>query len=198
MQARGMFKKIAAAGFALVPTLAVADAQRVVVSVVADLPIHQAWSLLSDFTLPHNYVPNIVRTEIVSAQTSGVGAHRRVYKDEDSYLEETIIEWLDGEGFVIKLHDGDKPMMPFQRAEFSYAIGPQGEDSTRIELAMLIEMPWGGFGETLGDWVILPIMQDNLVQIAAGMKYFYETGKPATDADRERLAEEVELHAPGE
>jgi hypothetical protein len=30
------------------------------------------------------------------------------------------------------------------------------------------------------------------------MKYFYETGKPATDADRERLAEEVEVLAPGE
>lgn len=198
MKTRRMFNRLAAAGFALVPTLAVADAQQVAVSVVADLPVDRAWSVLSDFSLPHNYVPNIVRTEIVSGQTSGVGAHRRVYSDEDSYLEETIIEWREGEGFVIKLHDGDSPMMPFQRAEFSYSIAPQGSDKTRIDLAMIIEMPWGGFGETLGDWVILPIMEDRLVQVAAGMKYFYQTGRPATDEDRERLAEAVEVLAPGD
>ena len=198
MKTGSMFKKIAAAGFALIPTVAVADAQQVAVSVVADLPVDRAWTLLSDFSLPHNYVPNIVRTEIMTTRTSGAGAHRRVYSDEESYLEETIIEWREGEGFVIKLHDGDKPMMPFQRAEFSYAIGSAQSDKTRIDLAMVIEMPWGRLGETLGEWVILPVMEDKLVQVAAGMKYFYETGNPATDDDRERLAQEVEVLAPGE
>jgi polyketide cyclase/dehydrase/lipid transport protein len=198
MTSRRLFKKIATAGFALVPTLAVADAQQVAVSVVADLPLDRAWSLLSDFSLPHNYVPGIIRTEIVSNKTSGVGAHRRVYSGEDSYLEETIIAWRDGEGFVIRLHQGDKPMMPFQRAEFSYAISPQNDSGTLIELAMVIEMPWGGFGEKLGDWVILPTMQDRLVQVAAGMKHFYETGVPATDGDRKRLADDVEIVTPGD
>ena len=197
MKTGPVFKKSAAAGFALVPTFAVADPQQVAVSVVAGLPVDRAWLLLSDFSLPHNYVPDIIRTEIVSAQTAGVGAHRRVYSDEDSYLEETVIEWREGEGFTIRLHEGDEPMMPFQRAEFSYAISAEDDDSTRIALAMLIEMPWGGFGATLADWVILPIMEDRLVQVAAGMKYFYESGEPATDADRERLAEGVEVLSPG-
>lgn len=198
MQNLPVFNRIAAAALALIPTWALADVQQVAVSVVADLPVEQAWSLLSDFSIPHNYVPGITRTEIVSAQSKGVGAHRRVYSDEDSYLEETIVEWREGEGFVIKLHEGEQPMKPFQMAEFSYAIGSAGSSETRIELAMRIEMPWGGLGETLGNWVILPIMEGELVQVAAGMKYFYETGKPATDEDRERLAREVEILVPVE
>lgn len=198
MKPKSLLKKAFTAGFALVPTLAVADAQQAAVSVVADLPVTEAWLLLGDFSLPHNYVPNISSTEIMSPEKSGVGAHRRVYKDEDSYLEETIIEWREGKGFIIKLHDGDKPMMPFQRAEFSYAIREQGPGYTRIGLALTFEMPWGGFGETLGDWIILPVMEDQLVQVAAGMKHFYETGTPATDEDRERLADAVEITTPGE
>lgn len=198
MKPRQRLKRIFAAGFALVPVFAVAGAQQAAVSVVADLPVATAWTFLSDFSLPQNYVPNIVRTEIVSVAQAGVGAHRRVYSDEDSYLEETIIEWQEGQGFVITLHDGDKPMVPFQRAEFAYKISALGPQQTRIELALTFTMPWGSFGETLGDWIILPIMEDNLVQVAAGMKHFYETATPATDEDRERLADDVEITTPGQ
>lgn len=197
MRIRQTIRGLAAAWLAFTPTFAVAEVQKVAVSVSAALPVEEAWALLSDFSLPHNYVPDIQRTEIVSARASGTGAHRRVYSDEEDYLEETIIEWREGEGFTIALHNKDEPMAPFRRAEFIYAIAPEDDASTRIELAMLIEMPWGSLGETLADWFILPIMEDRLVQIAAGMKYFYETGRPAKDADRERLAGEVAVLAPG-
>ena len=108
------------------------------------------------------------------------------------------IEWREGEGFVIKLHDGDSPMAPFQRAEFNYQLSPAGPDATLIALSLTFEMPWGGFGETLGEWFILPMMEKNLVQVAAGMKHFYETGTPATDEDRERLAGAVEIAPAGD
>lgn len=198
MNPKRLLRKTFAAGLALVPTLAVAQAQQAAVRVVAGLPVEQAWVLLQDFSLPHNYVPNITRTEIVSQQLAGVGAHRRVYDKSGDYLEETIIEWREGEGFVIRLHDGDQPMTPFERSEFSYSISASGASKTVIELALTFEMPWGGFGETLGDWVILPVMEKQLVLVAAGMKHFYETGQAASDEDRERLADDVEIISPGE
>ncbi len=198
MSAKRNLRKLFTAGFALIPAGAAADAQRAAVSVVADLPLAQAWQYLQDFSLPHNYVPNITRTEIVSEQLSGLGAHRRVYDSSGDYLEETVIEWREGEGFVIKLHHGERPMAPFQRAEFKYRLSPAGPDATLIGLSLTFEMPWGGFGETLGEWFILPVMEKNLVQIAAGMKHFYETGTAATDLDRERLAEAVEIAPAGD
>ena len=63
---------------------------------------------------------------------------------------------------------------------------------------MLAQMPWGKFGEKLGDWFITPVLEDTLVQVAAGLKSFYETGQPATDEDRERLAGNVTTSVDGQ
>lgn len=165
--------------------------QRVAVQVMADIPRARAWRLLQDLSLPHNYVPGIARTEIISELTCGVGAHRRVYEESGDFLEETVIEWREGEGFVIRLHRGEKPLAPFTRAEFCYDLRPGGGDRTLIELAIIFGMPWGAPGERLGDWFIRPVMEKRLVQIAAGMKHFYETGRAAGDEDRKRLAASV-------
>lgn len=176
-------------GYSLVP----GDARRVQVSVVADIPLNEAWAILQDFSLAHNYVPGLSKTEIVSKRRSGVGAHRKVYDNDGGFLEETIIDWREGEGFVIRLHEGDDPMMPFKRVEFSYQLVAGETGQTLIVLVMVYEMPLGYAGEKLGQWFIEAPIEDNLVQVAAGMKYFYETGTPATDHDRERLAGEVEV-----
>tara|TARA_R110001592_G_scaffold295594_2_gene565770 strand:- start:126482 stop:127099 length:618 start_codon:yes stop_codon:yes gene_type:complete len=157
----------------------------------------QAWAILSDFSVAHLYVPDLTRTEIISAQSQGVGAHRRVYQGEDDYLEETIIEWRDGQGFIIKLHNGEEVMAPFTRAQFSYSLQAAPAGGTTVELSMIAQMPWGKFGETLGDWFVTPAIEGTLVQVAAGLKSFYESGQPATDEDRERLAEQVSVVVDG-
>jgi hypothetical protein len=152
---------------------------------------------MSDFTLAHNYVPELTRTEIVSTRRRGVGAHRRVYQEDGDYLEETIIEWNEGSGFVISLHEGQQPLAPFKRAEFSYGMVAVTPKSTGVDLSLTVEMPWGAVGEALADWFVEPLLEDKLVQVAAGLKYFYETGQPATDKDRERLAAAVQLAPSG-
>jgi hypothetical protein len=162
--------------------------QEVRVELQVDLPLAQSWDKLRDFSSAHNYVPGIERTEIVSAQANGWGARRRVYNSDGGYLEETVVEWTEGSGFVIDLHRGEAPMEPFNLAQFIYQLAAQGEDNTRVTLALRFEMPLGSFGATLGDWFVKPLMEDELVQVGAGLKHFYETGTPATDADRERLA----------
>ena len=158
-----------------------------IAEVLVDRPIEDCWDRLRDFSLAHNYVPGLTGTEIVSERRSGVGAHRRVYSGS-KYLEESITAWYEGEGFVIRLHRGEKPMPPFRSAEFEYALRAAGEQQTRVQLSMRIEMPWGAFGQLLAKTAILPVMRRQLGQVAAGIKHFYETGEPATDADRKRLA----------
>ncbi len=171
--------------------------RRAAVEVLVDVPVNVAWDYLQDFTLAHNYVPDLSRTEVVSARRAGVGAHRRVYDMDGDFIEETITEWQEGEGFVIRLHEGDEPMAPFDEINFTYAIAAEGDDRTRVALSMDFVMPFGSVGETLGEWFILPVMEDNLVQVAAGMKHFYESGEPATDEDRAREAGAVVVTSPG-
>ncbi|TDG12557.1 SRPBCC family protein [Seongchinamella unica] len=163
------------------------------VGVTLDMPLADAWALLADFSLAHHYVPGLTRTEIVSAASSGLGARRRVYTG-DKFLEETIIDWREGQGFTLRLHQGEKPMPPFRRAEFDYRLSPEGADRTRATLALPFVMPLGVFGRLLGRNLILPVMKKQLVAVAAGMKHFYETGTPATDEDRKRLAGAVDVY----
>ena len=127
----------------------------------------------------------------MSAVSAGVGAHRRVYDADGDYLEETITAWHEGQGFTIRLHDGDAPMAPFEQVFFDYRLDPAQGDKTDITLSLRFAMPWGDLGAWLGRSFILPAMESELVQVAAGMKAFYETGRPASDADRERLAPQV-------
>ena len=161
------------------------------VQVTADVPVSESWALLSDFSLAHNYVPGLSNTEIVSDISSGVGAHRRVYDADGDFIEETITVWNEGEGFTIRLHEGEAPMAPFTAVAFDYHVAPAGDEQTRIDLALRFEMPWGGVGHWLGANFIQPAMEAELVQVAAGMKAFYESGEPASDADREQLAPAV-------
>jgi len=170
------------------------EARRVDVSVIADIPREEAWVVLQDFSVAHNYVPGLTGTEIVSVQQNGPGAHRKVYQSGGGFLEETIVEWREGEGFMIKLHNGPEPMTPFTRAEFIYKLGAQEPEKTLIELTMIFKMPLGLLGATLGEWFIEPIVEKNLILSAAGMKHYYQTGTPATDNDRERLAGYVHLN----
>ncbi len=186
-------RKTFGAAFGVIPRGTRGESQQVAVSVVVQLPGEQAWEVLQDFSVAHLYVPGIVRTEIVSQQRNGLGAHRRVYDPSGDYLEETIVEWTQGRGFVIRLHDGQKCMAPFEQAHFSYQLSASETDKTLIELKMAVAMPWGGFGESMAARYILPVMKTRLAQVAAGMKHFYETGQPATDADRARLKEAVTI-----
>jgi hypothetical protein len=183
----------AALGLLIIAPALWADQHRATVRVEAGLPYDQSWALLQDFSLAHNYVPGLSSTEIVSATRSGLGAHRRVYDTEGDYLEETITSWREGQGFTLDLHEGEEPMAPFEQIQFIYTVAPVAGNSTQIQLELAFRMPWGWLGDTLAEWIILPIMEDSLVQIAAGMKYFYETGVPATDEDRENGAAAVHI-----
>ena len=50
--------------------------RKVSAQVVLDMPRGKAWDKLRDISLAHNYVPGIVRTQIVSEQREGVWASR--------------------------------------------------------------------------------------------------------------------------
>ncbi len=117
----------------------------IAVNVVLERPLAYCWARLRDLSLAHCYVPGLTRTEIMSAQAEGEGAHRRVYTGE-RYLEETVSEWREGAGFTIRLHRGAKPMAPFRQAEFDYALVAVSDTATRATLSMRTAMPWGAVG----------------------------------------------------
>jgi hypothetical protein len=156
--------------------------QEVQATVLIDIPVTEAWKKLKDISLAHNYVPGIVKTQIVSEQSEGVGASRFVYRNERSYIQETVEEWQEGKGFLIYLHKGEKPAPPFRNAWFRYALKDNGSNQTEFTATLIYDMPWGALGAWLGKRMA-NFVQSTITDVALSMKLYYESGIPTTPAD---------------
>jgi uncharacterized membrane protein len=155
--------------------------QEVSTQIVIEQPLDQAWQKLRDISLAHNYVPGIVNTEIVSENTEGVGASRYVYRNARSYIQETVEEWNEGHGFLIRLHKGDKPAPPFKTAWFRYELQDQDGDKTLFTATMNFELPWGPLGSFL-EKRLAGVVKKTVADVACSMKLYYESGEPTTAA----------------
>jgi hypothetical protein len=155
--------------------------QEVTAQVVIEMPRAQAWEKLKDLSLAHNYVPGLVKTEIVSEQAEGIGTSRYVYRNAKSYIQETVVEWDEGVGFLIRLHKGDKPAPPFKNAWFRYNLADNGPEQTLFTASMGYEMPWGGLGNWLGG-LMKNFVQNVISDVANSMKLYYESGTATTPA----------------
>jgi anti-sigma-K factor RskA len=155
--------------------------QEVHAQILIDVPLQVAWANLRDISLAHNYVPGIVKTEIVSQQRDGVGASRYVYRNSKSYIQETVEEWQEGSGFLIRLHRGEKSAPPFKNAWFRYQLQARGDRQTEFTASLVYEMPWGRFGDWLGARMA-KFVQATIADVAIAMKLYYETGQPTTPA----------------
>jgi hypothetical protein len=156
-------------------------AQHVTAQAIIGLPREQAWEKLCDISLAHHYVPGLVRTDVVTERREGVGASRYVYRNAKSYIQETVTEWQEGEGFRIRLHKGDKPAAPFREAWFRYHLADAGDDRTLFTASMDFSLPWGALGRWL-ERRLAGLVQSTIADVALSMKLYYETGEPTTPA----------------
>ena len=156
-----------------------------VYSVKLDMPREKAWEIMQDITVPHKYVPGLIKCEMHGDQMAGVGASRRVFKKMMA-MDETVTQWHEGYGFRIRLHDGHKDK-PFPDSYFVYSIEDTDGDKTRFTATMGYRFPFGFVGEILDKLIIFPIVKGQIRDVALAMKHFYETGMSPSPADIKRL-----------
>lgn len=154
--------------------------------VILEKPRQQVWERLRDLSLAHNYVPGIIKTEIISEQKEGVGASRLVYQTQSRALQETVTEWHDGYGFKIRLHKGDKDS-PFKNAYFRYEIADAEDNKTLLTTSMGYTPPLGFIGVILDKLFLNKIIAGVIRKVAISMKHYYDTGTRPTAADLKRL-----------
>ena len=154
----------------------------------------KAWEKLKDLSLANNYVPGINKCVITSDKKEGVGASRRVSGPQQA-LDETVTEWNEGRGFVIRLHNGDKAAKPFGAANFTYRIDKINEVSCKLTCTMTYEMGLGFVGGILHSLFLGKMIRSNIRDVAISMAYFYETGKKPSKEDLIRLREEDKKNA---
>lgn len=152
------------------------------------LPREAAWQKLRDLSVAHHYVPGLTGTEIRTALKEGVGASRRVFQGGGRWLDETVTEWAEGQGFEIRLHRAEQGMVaPFREASFRYWLEDAGPSTTRLVLTLSYSLRWGVFGALLERLAMGRGVSANLRDVALGLREYYLTGAPVTDARRAEL-----------
>lgn len=154
----------------------------VTAEILVKLPREQVWMRLRDLGLAHHYVPGLTDTRITTERREGVGTSRKVYQRGMAPLDETVIEWNEGYGFVLRLHQGDKPPLIFREAFFSYRIEDVAPGLTRFHPALSYTMKGGAFGRLLDRLFIRRTSRGMLNRLAQSFKQFYETGRPSNPA----------------
>ncbi|VVQ12873.1 hypothetical protein PS938_03844 [Pseudomonas fluorescens] len=141
--------------------------------VLLDLSQPAAWAKLRDLSLAPHYVPGLTGCQFHPGATQGVGASRRVLRKSGQYLDESVVQWQEGTGFVLRLHKGgnDSPF-PFREASFSYALQAEG-NATRVTLQMRYSLRGGRLMELFLGKAFNKVVR----QIAENLKVYYETGR---------------------
>ena len=115
-------------------------------------------------------VQNEARTVTVLGE---VGASRRVHMKR-GFLDESVVDWHEGQGLVLRLHRAEQgPPFPFRQASFRYALLPEGDARTRLVLSLDGDLRGG----RLGEWLLAGALRRTVAKIAVNLKAFYETGK---------------------
>ncbi len=157
-------------------------------SVYLDMPREKIWEKLRDFTLAPNYVPGVDAVKITTEKKEGIGASRRILPKG---MDETVVEWNEGYGFVLRLHSGDNgPPVPFKEARFRYAMEDAG-NRTRFTMGLMYTMRMGGFGRFLDKLFMGKFIVTAVKDVAISLKHFFETGEPVTPAILKQLKKKI-------
>jgi len=150
--------------------------------ILVQLPREEVWARLRDLSLAHYYVPGLTATRITTERREGVGTSRKVYQRGMAPLDETVIEWNEGYGFVLRLHQGENAPLIFTEAFFSYRIEDAGPGLTRFRPALTYTLKWGGLGRLLDRLFMHATSRNMLNRLAHSFKQYYETGRPSNPA----------------
>ncbi|AZD86969.1 hypothetical protein C4K14_4147 [Pseudomonas chlororaphis subsp. aureofaciens] len=141
-------------------------------SVLLNLDSAAAWAILRDLRLAPHYVPGLTGCQLHPGPENDLGASRRVFRKNGQWLDESVVQWLEAQGFVLRLHrEQAGAPFPFRQAFFHYKLQAEGA-GTRITTSLHYRMRGGH----LVDRLLHKVMGKVVRQIAENLKVFYETG----------------------
>jgi len=150
---------------------------KVVMETIIALPRAAVWEKMRDLRLPRFYVTGVTSLEFNPGPHEGVGASRRVLMTRQAPVDETVVEWLEGSSFTLKIHNGEKQVAPFKSATIQYAIEDAPDGQTRFKGTFAYEMAGGLLGGLLDVCLVRPGLKSRNATLGPNMKVFYETGK---------------------
>jgi hypothetical protein len=150
--------------------------------VVLDMNRAQAWRHLEQFGQAHRYVPGVSATQITTDAKRGEGASRHIEQSLGG-MDETVMNWNEGRGYTLRLHNGDANPLIFKEAQFLYRLSdhPGGQSEMICQLSYTLD--GGPALEFLHQVALGSAIQSTNDNVAKSLKQYYESTPPAADKE---------------
>jgi hypothetical protein len=144
----------------------------------------RVWEALSNWENPRGWVPQLKSCTILNdtSRTRGVGAVRRII-EEDQTLVERVISWNEPHTLGIQV-EGVPPIV--RNVVTTFSVTPLVHDSCRFKVHCASDTGLSLIGIAFAPFAKRAQRQE-LRRLLVAMKYFVETGKPATHQDVDHL-----------
>ena len=151
---------------------------RIIVSTVVDAPRCQVWDTVSQLDAFVHYHYLLTDSTVISEQARGVGAMRLCRVGDKLAFEEEVLEWVEGESFVVSaeyIKGRGAPVTDYRGTiKLTEQVG-----STLVE--MITEYLAPNFLIAILDVLLIKRSFRNITQnIVLGLKHYIETGVPIT------------------
>jgi carbon monoxide dehydrogenase subunit G len=140
-------------------------------------PKDRVWDILADLGGIKNYHPGVTDSYYHQGDKKGVGAARHCDLKPFGSVEETAIEWKEGESYTLLLHGGKK-VPPFKRATARIAIQPNGSGSV-VTMELKYDLKFGLVGRLMDVLVVRSQFSKVVPAVLSGLKKYAESGQLA-------------------
>ena len=112
------------------------------------------------------------RSHSISKIEQGVGAGRHCELDGFGDINEFVIQWHQGTGFVYDV----TPLGPLNKSFSSWWLTAKSEETTQLEVVLSYNIRYGIFGKMMHKFVMRKKFVDSLPQALQALKLRVETG----------------------
>ncbi len=136
-------------------------------------PAERVWAALADFGNIQAFHPGLSGSSLIGDQAQGVGALRRCDVKSGGYLEERVVDWVEGERYSVAI---TKTSFPIKDAHATLSVEPRGADGSRATMQVRFKPKFGPLGAMMDGLMLGPTMRKQMQGVLDGLADLAERG----------------------
>jgi uncharacterized protein YndB with AHSA1/START domain len=146
------------------------------VEVVRTIPVPPAklWPLIADVVAIERWHPSVERADLLSEQSTGLGAARRCNFYDGTSVREEVIALDEGRRVRLAMSEFSIPMT---QLEAEITLTPDANGGTKASFAIHYVVKWGLLGRLMGATVMPGQLGKMAARVLAGLAHHGATGE---------------------
>lgn len=141
-------------------------------------PKEKVWAIIADLGGVQNFHPGVKKSYYTSANKKGIEASRVCELLPIGSVEESAVQWHEGEGYVLQIFPLEKAP-PFKKAFGRFTLKKDGQ-RTCVIFTVEYSLKFGPIGRLMNKLLVKPQFRKVVPAVLTGLKHYTETGEVVT------------------